>query len=108
MRVQARTTIEEMRHIAKQTATQLNKSKAPHLVKFIVPMRGFSSVSIQGSALYNPDADRAFIESLKVSLDKTIEIVEVDDDINSPHFSDVVSTLLFKMLDDHDKHDSQT
>lgn len=106
MRVQARTTIEEMRHIARQTAKRLNQSNAPHLVKFIVPMRGFSSVSIQGGALHNPDADMAFIQTLKDALDKTIEIVEVDTDINSPHFSDVVSKVLFMMMDD--ERDSQT
>lgn len=100
MRVQARTTVDEMRLIARQAANRLNKAKAPHLIKFFIPMRGFSSVGIQGGALYNPDADRAFIETLKASLDRAIEIVEVDGDINSLHFSDVVSRRLIAMLDD--------
>ena len=98
MRVQARTTEEEMQHIARQTAKRLNSAKAPHLVKFFVPVKGFSSVSIRGGVLYHPAADNAFIETLRESLSKTIEIITVDADINSPSFCDAVSKVLFKMM----------
>ena len=98
MRVQARTTVEEMQHIARQTARQLNKASAPNRVKFFVPLKGFSSVSIRGGVLYDTAADSAFVETLKESLSKTIEIIEIDADINSPHFSDAVLKVLFRTL----------
>lgn len=100
MRVQARTNIEEMQIIARQTAKQLNRANAPHLIKFFIPLRGFSSASIRGGALYNPDADSAFISTLKKLLNPSIEIIEVEDDINSPHFADVIINVLFKLLED--------
>jgi len=100
MRVQARTNVEEMQTIARQTANHLNRANAPHLVKFFIPLLGFSSASIRGGALYNPDADRAFIATLKKLLNPSIEIIEVEDEINSPHFADAITNVLFKMLDD--------
>lgn len=99
MRVQARTTVEEMQYIARQTANRLNTANAPHLVKFFIPVKGFSSVSIRGGALYHPAADSAFIDTLRECLDKTIELVEVDADINSPHFAAAITSALYQMMD---------
>ncbi len=100
MRVQARTTVEEMEYIARQTAKRLNRASHPHLVKFFIPMRGFSSVSIRGGALHDFDADGAFVKTLKASINKSIEVIEVDDEINSPLFSDTLTTVLLKMMED--------
>jgi uncharacterized protein (UPF0261 family) len=90
MRVQARTNIEEMGIIAKAVAERLNQYKNKKLVKFIIPKRGFSSLSMEGGALYDPVADKAFIEELKRNLDSEIGIVEVDTHINTPEFGRAV------------------
>ena len=98
LRVQARTTPEEMQLIARQTADRLNQSSMPHLIKFIIPTRGFSSLSVQGAGLHRPEADSAFIQTLKQSLNKCIELLEVDADINAPPFAATVARVLQKML----------
>jgi uncharacterized protein (UPF0261 family) len=79
-----------MRTIAKEVADRLNRCEKKELIKFILPARGFSSLSVEGGALYEPESDMAFIEALKQSLDEAIEIVEVDADINTAEMAQAV------------------
>jgi uncharacterized protein (UPF0261 family) len=90
MRVQARTTPEEMETIAKAVAEKLNQYQNMRSIKFIIPKRGFSSLSVEGGALYDPVSDQAFIEGLKKHLNPEIKILEVNTDINSPDFAKAV------------------
>jgi len=87
MRVQARTSPEEMRTIAKAVAEKLNTHENKKLVKFIIPTKGFSSLSVEGGALYDPVSDQAFIDEFRRSLNPEIEIIEVDTHINTPEFA---------------------
>jgi len=90
LRVQARTTPEEMETIAREVANKLNAYPNKKLIKFVIPRRGFSSLSIEGGALYDPVSDQAFIETLRKYLDPEIKVLEVDTDINNPDFAQVV------------------
>ncbi len=100
IRVQARTSIEEMQTIAREVADRLNQSRNKKLIKFVLPTRGFSSLSVEGGALYEPESDQAFIESLKQYLDDDISIREVDADINTPEFAGAVVESLEQALAD--------
>ncbi|MFC1900144.1 Tm-1-like ATP-binding domain-containing protein [Chloroflexota bacterium] len=83
----------ELSKIAEIMAEKLNK--AAGTVKFLVPLRGFSSLDHEKGIFYDPVADRAFIDSLKKSLKKDIEVKEIDAHINDNSFADaVVSTFL--------------
>jgi uncharacterized protein (UPF0261 family) len=90
MRVQARTSAEEMRTIAQAVAEKLNQHEDKKLVKFVIPTRGFSSLGLEGGVLYEPESDQAFIDELKDKLDPAIEIIEVDTHINTPEFAQAV------------------
>ena len=90
LRVQARTSPEEMKTIAKAVAEKLNKYPNKNLVKFVIPKKGFSSLSTEGGALYDPIADKAFLEELKKDLDPEIKILEVNAHINTPEFAQAV------------------
>jgi len=90
MRVQARTSPEELREVAAAVARELNQYPRKDLVKFVIPRGGFSSVSVAGGVLYDPDADEAFVRALKSGLDREIEVIEVDADINSETFAAAV------------------
>lgn len=94
LRVQARTSPEEMETIAKAVAEKLNKYPNKNLVKFIIPKKGFSSLSTEGGALYDPVADKAFVDELKKDLDPEIEILEVNSHINTPEFAQAVVNAL--------------
>jgi len=87
IRVQARTAPEEMKTIALEVAGKLNQHENKKLVKFIIPTEGFSSISVEGGAIHDPESDRTFIEELKKNLDPEIEIIEVPTHINSPEFA---------------------
>lgn len=90
MRVQARTSPEEMEQAAKAVAEKLNQYKHKKLVKFVIPKKGFSSLSVEGGALYDPSSDEVFIRELKKNLDPEIKISEVNADINSREFAQAV------------------
>jgi uncharacterized protein (UPF0261 family) len=98
VRVQARTSIEEGQLIAREVAQRLNRCPDKKIVKFVIPIRGFSSISVEGGALYDPESDRAFIDELKKNLDSNIDIVEVNTHINTPEFADAVVEALYQAL----------
>ncbi|MEW6375966.1 MAG: Tm-1-like ATP-binding domain-containing protein [Thermodesulfobacteriota bacterium] len=99
MRVQARTSIEEMETVAKAVAEKLNRYPNKNLVKFIIPKKGFSSLSVEGGALYDPAADKAFVEALRKYLNPWIEIIEVDANINTPEFARAIVEALQEIFD---------
>jgi len=99
MRVQARTSAEEMETIAKAVAEKLNQYENKKLVKFIIPRKGFSSLSVEGGALYDPESDQVFVEALKKYLDPEIDRVEVNSDINHSEFARAVVEALREALE---------
>jgi uncharacterized protein (UPF0261 family) len=98
MRVQARTSPEEMEQAAKAVAEKLNQYQHKKLIKFIIPKKGFSSLSVEGGALHDPPSDEAFVHSLRKNLDPEIKIVEVQADINSREFAQAVVNALGESL----------
>jgi uncharacterized protein (UPF0261 family) len=98
MRVQARTSPEEMAETAKAVAEKLNRYKNKRLVKFVIPQKGFSSISVEGAALHDPSSDTAFIKELKKDLDPEIKIIEVNADINTREFAQAVVGALAESL----------
>jgi len=90
MRVQARTSPEEMGETAKAVAEKLNQYKNKKMVKFVIPEKGFSSISVEGAALHDPASDEVFVIELKKQLDPEIKVSEVNADINSREFARAV------------------
>ena len=95
-RVQARTSADELRLIAKTVANKLNKAKGP--VKFLIPLRGWSALSIEDWALHDPEADKVFTEELRKHLKPEIEIRELDVHINTPEFAKAVVEAFDEMM----------
>jgi len=98
MRVQARTSVEEMGTIAQAVAQKLNSYPDKKRVKFIIPQKGSSSLSVEGGALYDPIADKAFVEALRKHLDPEIKILEVNAHINTPEFAKALVDALKESL----------
>ncbi len=94
IRVQARTNAEEVQTIARAVAEKLNKHRNKKLVKFVIPTRGFSSLSVEDGVLHDPVTDKAFIDELRRNLDPEIQIIEVDTHVNTPEFAQVVAEAL--------------
>jgi uncharacterized protein (UPF0261 family) len=85
IRFMTRYTSDEMRQGARLYADKLNRAKGP--VKFLVPLRGWSSIDKPGSILHNPGEDRAFFDELKALLTTAIPIEEVDCNLEDPEFA---------------------
>ena len=98
MRVQARTSAAEMSEVARAVAEKLCRYKHKARVKCVIPRKGFSSASVEGGPLYDPEADEAFIATLKKNLDPAIEVLETDADINSPVFAHAIAAALKSAL----------
>ena len=84
LRIEARTSPEELEQMAAIMADRLNLSNAPCAV--LIPLKGWSSLDEEGHALYDPAADAAFTEALKKRLKSGIPVKEVDLHLNTPEF----------------------
>jgi uncharacterized protein (UPF0261 family) len=97
MRVQARTSKAELQTTAKAFAEKLNTAKAS--VSLYIPLRGFSSLSVEGMPLYDPELDKVFIKNLKKHLrNSNIEIVEMDCSIMDEPFAQALAERFLGML----------
>ena len=86
LRIEVRTSTEELRQAAEIMAERLNVSKAPCAV--LIPLKGWSSLDREAGPLYDPEADRAFSEALKQHLKPGVTVEEVDLHLNTPEFGE--------------------
>ena len=87
LRVQVRTTAEELRQAADVIALRLNQAKGPFV--FLIPLRGWSSLDKEGRIIYDPVADAAFVERLEQKLIRKDAIRKVDLHLYTPEFARV-------------------
>jgi uncharacterized protein (UPF0261 family) len=85
LRVQVRTTADELRQAADVIASRLNRAKGPWT--FLVPLRGWSSLDKEGRPIYDPVADAAFVARLKEKLADPGRVKEVDLHLYTPEFA---------------------
>jgi uncharacterized protein (UPF0261 family) len=95
-RVEARTTAGEVSDIAAEVARKLNRGGSPASV--VVPKRGWSSLSVAGADLHDPEADAAFVPALRESLKKDCPVIEVDAELNSGEFAHVLVEHLCSLM----------
>ena len=94
-RVQARTTSQELREIAREMARKLNQSKGP--VAILIPLKGWSSLDKEGMPLYDPGADQAFLDELRIHLTQKISLVELDLHLNTLEFAEEAVNQFMKL-----------
>ncbi|TEU15391.1 MAG: UPF0261 family protein [Anaerolineales bacterium] len=103
-RVQVRTSADELRETAQAVAEKLNKSKGP--VKFLIPTKGWSALSVEGADLHEPETDAVFAPALREHLTlrrgsgqgPDIEVKELDTHLNTPEFARAVVEALEEMM----------
>jgi len=76
MRAMTRFPEDELLEGARMYALKMDKAKGP--LKMIVPSKGWSSIDREGSILYDPEADRLFMDELKKHLKTDIPFQTVD------------------------------
>jgi uncharacterized protein (UPF0261 family) len=97
-RVQARMSPGETEYVAVAAAEKLNQYPGKSRVKVVIPLKGFSSISVEGGPLHDPAADSVFGATIQKHLDPAIEVFEVDSDINSPEFASAIARALSHAL----------
>ena len=95
-RVQARTSAGELQKVAVLVAQKLNQARGP--VKFFIPTRGWSALSVEGADLYEPVTDSLFAPDLKKRLRSGIEVYELPVELNSPEFAEALVNALDGMM----------
>lgn len=85
LRVQVRTTADELRQAADVIATRLNGARGPW--SFLVPTKGWSSLDREGRPIHDPVADAAFVARLRERLDEPGRLTELDLHLYTPEFA---------------------
>jgi uncharacterized protein (UPF0261 family) len=96
LRIEIRTSAEELQQAAHIIADRLNCSRAPCAV--LIPLKGWSSLDGEGGPLYDPDADQTFVEALKKQLNPPVPVVEVDLHLNTPEFGKAAVELFHQLF----------
>ena len=87
LRVQVRTTADELRQAAEVIASRLNRAKGEWT--FLIPLKGWSSLDKEGRPIFDPVADAAFVARLKERLDDPKRVKEVDLHLYTAEFARV-------------------
>lgn len=87
LRVQVRTTAEELRAAADVIADRLNAARGEWT--FLVPLQGWSSLDRAGRPIHDPAADAAFVERLEQRLHQPRRLKKVDLHLYTPEFARV-------------------
>lgn len=92
-----RSNVEENVRFGELLAKKLNGARGPLTV--FLPLRGISQYVAPGEVFNDPEADQALFLSLRTHLDPSVEVVEIDTDINDPKFGLAMAA----KLDEHYK-----
>ena len=89
---------DELIDLGRIFAERLNPATAPTAVVF--PLRGTSIPNIPGGVFFDPDLDRAFLQSLKTHLRPGIPVIEVEAHINDQEFAQAVVGVFLQVMSD--------
>jgi uncharacterized protein (UPF0261 family) len=85
LRVQVRTSADELRRAAEVIAERLDRARGPWT--FLVPLRGWSSLDRPGGPMWDPEADAAFVARLRERVSRPERVRDVDLTLYSKEFA---------------------
>jgi uncharacterized protein (UPF0261 family) len=85
LRVQVRTTREELRRAAEVIAERLDRARGPWT--FLVPLQGWSSLDREGRPIHDPAADAAFVARLEEKLADPSRVKKLPLHLYTPEFA---------------------
>jgi uncharacterized protein (UPF0261 family) len=91
-----RTNAEENRQLGQIMAQKLSKAKGPIVV--YIPLGGFSAIDGPGQPFFDPEANRAFIDTLEKNLPPHIPVFKRKTHINEPAFAKDLAQALLNLL----------
>ena len=90
-----RTTPEECAELGRRIARKLNAATGP--LTLFVPLRGVSMIAVEGQVFHDPEADEALLAALREGLDPSVDVRELDLDINDPDFAAAMADRLHEL-----------
>jgi uncharacterized protein (UPF0261 family) len=87
-----RTTPEETAELGRQIAEKLSAATGP--TTLFVPLKGVSMIAVEGQPFYDADADAALFGAIRENLADSVDLVELDCDINDPAFAKAMADTL--------------
>jgi uncharacterized protein (UPF0261 family) len=96
-----RTTPEECAELGRRIARKLSGATGP--TALFLPLRGVSMIDAEGQPFHDPEADAALFDALRAGLDASVELVEMDCNVNDPEFAAAMAD----KLDEYMKRSSQ-
>jgi uncharacterized protein (UPF0261 family) len=94
-----RATRDEMIALGHLFADRLNPAKGP--VTVAVPTRGLSIPNVPGGVFWNPEADTAFLATLRGDLRPDIPVLTFEHHVNDPAFGRTVADLFIELMASH-------
>jgi uncharacterized protein (UPF0261 family) len=91
-----RTTRDECAELGRMIGRKLSGAKSPTVL--FVPLKGVSMIDVEGQVFYDADADEALFAGLRETLDDSVEVHEVETDINDPEFAVAMADRLHELI----------
>ena len=91
-----RTNEEENIILGLQLAEKANKSIGK--VSVLLPLKGISKISAEGGVFYNPKLDELLFTTIKMNLKPSINIIEINANINTVFFAEQTVKELLKLM----------
>jgi uncharacterized protein (UPF0261 family) len=80
-----RTTAEECAELGRRIGRKLSAATGP--VTVFVPLRGVSLIDVEGQVFFDPEADRSLFDGLRDTLGPSVDVQELETDVNDPAFA---------------------
>jgi uncharacterized protein (UPF0261 family) len=91
-----RTTPDECAELGRRLGAKLSAATGP--VALFIPLRGISAIAGEGGPFYDPEADAALLAGLRETLAPSVEVHEVDANINDEVFAVAMAARLDEFL----------
>jgi uncharacterized protein (UPF0261 family) len=91
-----RTTPDECAELGRTIGRKLSGAQGPTVL--FVPLKGVSMIAVEGQVFYDADADAALLAGLRETLGESVEVHEVETDINDPDFAVAMADRLHELI----------
>jgi uncharacterized protein (UPF0261 family) len=91
-----RTTPDECGELGRTIGRKLSAATGPTVL--FVPLKGVSMIAVEGQPFYDSAADEALLAGLRETLGSSVEVHELDTDINDPAFADAMADRLHELI----------
>ena len=91
-----RTTPDECRELGRRIGRKLSAATGP--AALFIPLKGVSMIAVEGQPFHDAEADAALLEGLRETLEPSVEVHELDVDVNDPAFAVAMADRLDGMI----------